>query len=50
VRIWTDLLGIRRKADLWLASVSQRQVAQAMRRVQKSVSEVKARLLPPGEP
>ena len=49
-RTLTDLLGIRDKADCWIASVSQREAAQAVRRAQEFVHEVKAhRLLPQGE-
>jgi uncharacterized protein (UPF0332 family) len=49
-RTLTDLLGIRYKADYRVASVSQREAAQAVRRAQEFVREVKAHLLLPGEP
>jgi uncharacterized protein (UPF0332 family) len=49
-RTLTDLLGIRDKADYWVASVCQREAAQAVRRAQEFVHEVKAHRLPPEEP
>jgi uncharacterized protein (UPF0332 family) len=49
-RTLTDLLGIRHKADYRVASVSQREAAQAVRRAQEFVREVRAHLLLPGEP
>jgi uncharacterized protein (UPF0332 family) len=44
-RTLTDLLGIRHKADYRVASVGQREAAQAVRRAQDFVREVQAHLL-----
>jgi hypothetical protein len=48
-RTLTDRLAIRPKANYRVASLSQRQAAQEVRRAQEFVCEVKGHLLPPGE-
>jgi predicted HicB family RNase H-like nuclease len=45
----TARLGIRHQADDWVASVSQREAAQAVRQAQEFGREVQAHLLPRGK-
>ena len=44
------LFNLWHKADYWVASVSQREAAQTVRRAQEFLHEVKAHLVSPGEP